>query len=79
MGLEKFIAKKDLKHGAYYKGHCRNARVAMWDQPNNVFWYMRKKFGQTFSEEINHPEDDHGYDLFYPFEETTPSESEIIS
>ena len=31
-----------------------------------VFWHLRDKFGNTFAERINHPEDDDGYDVFVP-------------
>ena len=57
------IPKKDLVVGQYYIGRCRNARIARWD--GKVFWYIRVKFGDTFAEKINHPEDDNGYDLFF--------------
>lgn len=60
------IPKKDLIVGKSYKGFCRNADTAEWD--GEVFWYTRYKFGDTFDEEINHFEDDDGYDLFIPFE-----------
>ena len=32
----------------------------------HTFVYERYKFGDTFDEEINHFEDDDGYDLFVP-------------
>lgn len=62
------IPKKDLVDGAYYKGSCRNAWIAMWDGRLNKFIHLRTKFGDTFSESINHPEDDDGYDVFVPVE-----------
>lgn len=63
---EDYIPKKDLIDGALYEGHCRNANFAEWDAANNCFVYQRTKFNFTFPEEINHPEDDDGFDLFYP-------------
>ena len=39
--------------------HARNAS-------RQCFVYLRYKFGDYFTEEINHPEDDNGFDLFYP-------------
>ncbi len=63
------IKKEDLIIGHSYKGICRNASVAVWD--GKVFWYDRYKFGDTYKEDINHFEDDDGYDLFLPFEDVT--------
>lgn len=60
------IRKKDLKDGKLYLGKCRNANKAKWDKKRNVFVYQRTKFGFTFPEDINHFEDDDGYDLFVP-------------
>ncbi len=58
------IEKKDLKHGAYYMGQCRNADVARWNDDRQVFLYWRTKFGHTFLEEIRCPEDEQRYDVF---------------
>lgn len=62
------IPKKDLVHNNWYKGQCRNAPVAVWDAKNEEFLYIRFKFFEFFMESIKHPEDDDGYDLFYPHE-----------
>lgn len=60
------IPKAELVIGEYYWGSCRNARIARWNGskfiykrwgPFNVDWWW---------EEINHYEDDNGFDLFYP-------------
>ena len=74
MGLEGFhewvkcniipIPKSELVVGQEYPGYCRNACKAVWN--GKVFHYMRKKFGGEFLEEINHYEDDDGYDVFVP-------------
>ena len=58
------IPKKDLIIGKTYIGECRNASEAVWN--GHTFVYERYKFGDTFDEEINHFEDDDGYDLFVP-------------
>lgn len=60
------IPKKDLEVGASYLGVCRNAGEAVWN--GTVFTYKRYKFGDIFDEDINHFEDDDGYDVFVPFE-----------
>ena len=65
------IRKEDLKDGKSYKGHCRNASVAVWHADKVKFTYQRTKFGATFPEDINHPADDNGFDLFTPHEEVT--------
>jgi hypothetical protein len=56
------IPKAELKVGQTYIGHCRNAREAIWT--GTCFNYERTKFGSTFREDINCPEDDDGFDLF---------------
>ena len=58
------IAKKDLIHGAYYRGECRNAGEARWNADDELFYHWRYKFGDTFVETICHPEDDQVYDVF---------------
>lgn len=70
------IEKKNLEPGKYYYGTCRNASVSKWN--GIVFTYIRHKFGSSFPEDINHPEDDNGYDLFYPVSECEPEEGEKI-
>jgi len=61
------IAKKDLVYG-YYKGKCRNARIAYWDEKTQRFYHLRAKFGKIFCETIQHPEDEEHYDVFVPEE-----------
>jgi len=74
--LAGMLPKSDLKIGKYYFGTCRNASVAQWDGIS--FTYIRKKWGATFPEKINHPENDDGFDLFYPVSECEPKEEEKI-
>jgi hypothetical protein len=71
------ISKADLKHGEYYYGSCRNASVARWNDETERFVYWRHKFGDRFAEEINHPEDDDGFDLFWPQYVVTWDDDEI--
>ena len=59
------IPKDQLEVGAKYEGDCRNAHIAVWKE-NGRFEYMRTKFGCTYPEEINHFQDDDGYDVFVP-------------
>ena len=66
------IAKKDLEHGEYYNGDCRNATIARWNAKTKMFFYTRKKFGLEFTETIFHPEDDDKYDVFIPSAKCTP-------
>lgn len=58
------IPKSQLQIGKVYLGSCRNTDKAMW--VGDHFVYKRYKFGDEFDEEINHFEDDDGYDLFVP-------------
>lgn len=60
------ILKRDLIDGATYIGHCRNSKTATWHQQKQRFTYKREKFGQHFDEDIVHPEDDQGFDIFLP-------------
>lgn len=56
----------ELEHGAYYAGHCRNAKLARWDADTQQFFHWRVKFGQRFVERIRHPEHEDRYDVFTP-------------
>ena len=60
------IPKHELRNGLTYQGNCRNASEAIWDV--DKFVYTRYKFGTSYLEEINHYEDDDGYDVFVPIE-----------
>ena len=55
---------EDLKDCKVYSGHCRNASKAMWLEEFNKFVYIRKKFGDVFLVDIEHPQNDRGFDLF---------------
>lgn len=60
------IAKRDLVVGAEYEGDSRNAGLAIWT--GSEFQYTRKCYltGDSWTDCLNHPEDDDGSDLFYP-------------
>lgn len=58
------IEKKNLITGKTYLGSCRNSSKATWN--GEKFVYIRYKFGDTYEEEINHFQDDDGYDCFIP-------------
>ena len=64
MNYEPKIAKRDLLHGQYYKGKCRNASIARWDASRERFVHWRTKWGSKFTEEICHPEDEKHFDVF---------------
>ena len=74
MKYDPVIKKEDLKHGAYYKGRCRNATIARWNAEKEVFSHWRTKFTSTFIETIKCPEDDKVYDVFIAVEEIEPEE-----
>ena len=76
-----FIQQKMIELGAIpkdalvdkhtYLGNCRNAHKAVWHAglDGGVFVYERTKFGCTYPEEINHFQDDNGYDVFVPIKD----------
>jgi hypothetical protein len=75
------IATADLIDGHYYRGTCRNAEVARWCQLTEAigkFLYVRRKFGESYIDEIFHPENEKRMDAFYPVEETTPTEDQQV-
>ena len=66
---EKFvrpIQKNELIIDKEYFGNCRNSDKAIWK--GDHFEYKRYKFGKYYTENINHYEDDDGYDVFVPVE-----------
>jgi len=66
------VPKSNLQDGAWYIGQCRNANLAQWDAKRGVFVHWREKFKNLFPETIKHPEDDNGFDLFWPAEKVYP-------
>ena len=65
------IPKHELVDGQWYLGACRNDEYARWNASTEKFDYRRSKFGHTFWDEIEHPEDDAGFDLFFATQITT--------
>lgn len=59
-----YIMKDQLEVGGIYYGRCRNASISLWN--GEKFTYIRSKMGSEFPEEINHFEDDDGFDVFTP-------------
>lgn len=58
------ISKDDLEIGAEYMGSCRNTDKALWT--GEKFIYQRNKFGNTYTESIEHFEDNTIFDVFVP-------------
>jgi hypothetical protein len=71
------IPKKDLVHGVYYHGRCRNANEARWNADQQKFVHWREKFGRKFLEEICHPEDEEHFDVFVVEKECENPKEEI--
>jgi len=72
------VTKEELIHGHYYKGRCRNATEARWNEPENRFYHWRTKFGYRFIETICCPEDESIYDVFVTEEWIGPKGTEEI-
>lgn len=53
-----------LEVGKTYIGFCRNASEATWR--GDKFVYRRTKWGTIYDEEINHFQNDDGFDVFVP-------------
>lgn len=70
-----FLDVKNLEKGCFYSGECRNANVAYWN--GTKFLHIRSKFGSEFIEEINHPLNDNGFDLFIPYKKVEMSQDYI--
>lgn len=68
----------ELVDGIYYRGSCRNAQVARWQSEKGCFIHMRDKMGLVYPEEIPHPENDRGWDVFVPVEACEPAQVERI-
>lgn len=75
----KMIPKAEMKAGANYKGYCRNANIAHWDDKKQEFVYIRYKFG-FMMDTIKHFEDvaDSRQDGFIPIEEVKELDYGII-
>ena len=79
------IPKSSLEDDEVYLGKCRNATIAKWVASKNRFIHWRTKWGSSYEEMINHPEDDDGFDLFVPIkklrreEYRTPKGSRVVN
>jgi hypothetical protein len=73
------LSKSLLKDGAYYKGCCRNATVARWNEAEQRFYHWREKFGNIFIETIKYPTDEEEpwWDVFFVVEELEAVKFEI--
>jgi len=60
------IAKEDLIDGAWYTGQSRSTNIAQWFR-HGGFHFPRYKFSGKYVDNINHFQDDDGYDVFVPF------------
>ena len=60
------IPKSEYVVGQTYIGYCRNQSEATWD--GERFQYQRTKFGMTFPDHVECPEDEIGFDIFVPVE-----------
>lgn len=61
------VPLRELEHGAYYHGHCRNATVARWDANKQQFVYWREKFRYCYTEAIGYWVEGHHFDEFQPY------------
>ena len=73
------LPRDQLRHGAYYRGRCRNALIARWDAERGVFWHWRQKADRIFLESIKHPVDEkfERLDVFRAVEEWPNPKFEI--
>ena len=72
------LPKDRLVHGRYYRGRCRNATVARWNERENCFFHWREKFGHIYVETICYPGDDEPpFDVFHAVEELPNPRFEI--
>lgn len=51
------IPKSEMKPGMWYKGICRNAYTAVWDEKQGCFLHIGYEFGRPYVETIKHFED----------------------
>ena len=51
------------------RGFENASPISMGTENGGKFWYIRRKFTAIFAESICHPENDDGFDLFWPVKE----------
>jgi uncharacterized protein (DUF433 family) len=73
------LTKGLLRHGAYYKGRCRNATIARWNGEEQCFYHWRDKLGRIFIQTIRYPTDElePWWDVFDVVEELPACKFEI--
>lgn len=72
------MRKEELLHGAYYRGHCRNATIARWSSIKEQFVHHQMEFGHKIVERIRHPADEQVYDVFIPVACGEPLPEQVI-
>lgn len=68
------IRAKDLEHGKYYIGKCRNNHIGRWNAETKEMWYQNFGFGNYYPDKVNYLDDDNGYDLFIALKEIDEEE-----
>ena len=73
------LPKDQLRHGAVYKGRCRNACLARWNDEQHCFYHWREKFEHIYIETIKYPTDEvePWWDVFDVVEELPNPKIEI--
>jgi len=72
----KIMPLTEMEKGVVYRGNCRNARYAYWT--GTQFVHLRTKFGSTFIEGINHPENEYHFDVFLVEEKADETDPDVI-
>lgn len=75
----RILPKEQLRHGAFYKGRCRNSTIARWNSEEQYFYHWREQFGRIFIETIKYPTDaeEPWWDVFDVVEELQQCKVEI--
>jgi len=70
--IEDILDKTELLAGKTYFGYCRNASFAIWSGTNFVYLRDGTVRGTYYTEELPHPADDDGTDVFVPLRNLNP-------
>jgi uncharacterized protein (DUF433 family) len=73
------LPKDRLVHGEYYKGRCRHATIARWNEQEQQFYHWREKMGLIYIDTIKYPTDElePWWDVFDVVEELPNPKVEI--
>lgn len=73
------LPRRQLRHGRYYKGRCRNATIARWHGEEGRFYHWRVKFDRVYLQTIRYPTDQEEpwWDIFFVVEELPGCKFEI--